>query len=211
MPFITISGGLTLKVPTRGTTDWDTEFLNEFATPISNHQHTGSGDGAQLGGGSLQDDSLDDRKIRLRNNEPLRSRNFAGSGDVNILKVNASDEIEVESAAIIPGLRNKTIFSFTNNQSTAADVTGISIDSSTESATRIKYAIKREGTANLYETGLIELVYNGTDFNLIQEFSGDNSGVTFSITAAGQLQYVSSDNAGSSSELMYILQDKLGD
>lgn len=211
MPFITISNGLTLKVPTRATTDWDQEFLDNFATPISGHQHTGSGDGAQLGGGSIQDDSLDDRKIRLRNNQTLRSRNAAGSSNIDILKVNADDEIELASSPLMDGMRNKTIFAFTNNQSSAADVTGISIDSSTETAMEIRYAIKREGTADLFEKGKLEVIYNGTDFNLIQEYMGDDSGVTFSMTAGGQLQYTSSDNAGSSSELMYLITDKLGD
>lgn len=211
MPFITITGGLTLKVPTRSTTDWDTEFLNNFATPISTHQHTGSGDGQQLGGGSIQDDSLDDRKLRLRNNQPLRGRNAAGTGDINMLKVNADDEVEMSSAPLTPGLRNSTIFSFTNNQSSAANVTGISADGSQETGMRIKYAIKRDGTSDLRESGLLEATYDGTAWNLTQEYSGQDSGVTFSITAAGQLQYTSTDNAGSSSELMYLLVEKLGD
>lgn len=211
MPFITISNGLTLKVPTRGTTDWDQEFLDNFATPISNHQHTGSGDGAQLGGGSIQDDSLDDRKIRLRNDQYFRSRNAAGAADVNLLKLNADDELEIDLPALIPGLRNKTIFAFTNNQAAASDVTGVSIDSAAESAMEVRYAIKREGTADLFEKGKLEVIFNGTDFDLIQECMGDDSGVSFSITAGGQLQYTSSDNAGSSSELMYIITDKMGD
>lgn len=211
MPFITISNGLTLKVPTRGTTDWDTEFLNNFATPISGHQHTGSGDGAQLGGGSIQDDSLDDRKVRLRTNEHLRSRNNAGTADIDIMRTNTDDELEIELPALIPGLRNKTIFPFTNNQAAATDVTGVSMSAAAESAMEIRYAIKREGTADLYEKGKLEITYNGTAFDVVQEYMGDNSGVSFSVTAAGQLQYTSTDNPGSSSELMYILVDKFGD
>jgi len=211
MPFITVSGGLTLKVPTRTTTDWDTVFLNEFATPISNHQHTGSGDGLQLGAGSIQDDSLDDRKIRLRNNQPLRGRNQAGSGDIDILKVNTDDEIELSSSPLVPGLRNKTIFSFTNNQAVAADITGILATGANETGMMIKYAVKRDGTADLRESGTLEATYTGSAWNLVQSYSGQDSGVTFSITAVGQLQYTSTDNSGSSSELMYIIADKLGD
>ena len=210
MPFITISNGLTLKVPTRGTTDWDQEFLDNFATPISGHQHTGAGDGAQLGGGSIQDDSLDDRKIRLRTQEWLRSRNAAGSTDINLLRTNADDELEIDIPALIPGLRNKTIFSFVNNQSTAADITGVSIDAA-DTAIEIRYGIKREGTADLREKGKLEIVRTDSGFDVVQEFSGVDSGVTFSVTAGGQLQYTSSDNAGSTSELMYLIVDKLGD
>ena len=224
MPFITISNGLTLQVPTRGTTDWDTEFLNNFATPISEHQHTGNGDGAQLGGGSIQDDSLDDRKMRLRTNEYFRSRNNAGDGDINLIKADASDQVTIGSQIVIeagevditlplrtPGLKTKTSFAFANNQASASDVTGISATIGTDNALRVKYSIKREGTANLYENGTLDIHFNGTDFDCVQEFYGDDSGVSFSVTSAGQLQYTSTDNAGSSSETMYLLTERFGD
>lgn len=223
MPFITISNGLTLQVPTRGTTDWDTEFLNNFATPISEHQHTGSGDGAQLGGGSIQDDSLDDRKLRLRTNQYFRSRNAAGDGDINLLKANSSDtivlgpetitggEIEIALEIKTAGLKTKRAFSFTNNQSSATDITGVQAVVGTDNALRVKYSIKREGTANLYENGTLDVYYNGVGFDCVQEFYGDDSGVSFSVTAAGQLQYTSSDNAGSTSETMYLLTERFGD
>lgn len=42
-------------------------------------------------------DSVDDTKIRLRNDQYMRARNNAGSGDVNMMKVNASDRIEFAS------------------------------------------------------------------------------------------------------------------
>ena len=109
------------------------------------------------------------------------------------------------------GVRNKTIFSFVNNQASATDVTGVLLDSSADTAATIRYAIKREGTADLFEHGRMEATWTGAAWDLVQEYSGDDSGVSFSMTAAGQLQYTSTDNAGSSSELMYIMVDKLGD
>ena len=41
--------------------------------------------------------AVDENKIRLSNNANLKARNAADSGDVNILKVNASDKIEFAS------------------------------------------------------------------------------------------------------------------
>ena len=41
--------------------------------------------------------AIDGSKIRLSNNENLKARNAADSGDINILKVNASDRIEFAS------------------------------------------------------------------------------------------------------------------
>ena len=42
----------------------------------------------------IEDNSVTDAKIKLTNNGNLKARNFSDSGDINILKVNASDEIE---------------------------------------------------------------------------------------------------------------------
>lgn len=45
----------------------------------------------------IADDAIADEKIRLDNNANLKARNAADSGNVNILKVNASDVIEFAS------------------------------------------------------------------------------------------------------------------
>jgi hypothetical protein len=46
---------------------------------------------ARLDGKWVQDSTLDDQKIRLRNDQHLRGRNNADSADINVLKVNTSD------------------------------------------------------------------------------------------------------------------------
>lgn len=47
-----------------------------------------------IDGTSLSADSVNDEKIRLRNAQYLRARNAAGSGDINILRVNSSNLVE---------------------------------------------------------------------------------------------------------------------
>ena len=49
---------------------------------------------AQIDKRGLKSNSVDGSKIRLSNNEALRARNFADSSDVNIAKLNISDEFE---------------------------------------------------------------------------------------------------------------------
>lgn len=51
----------------------------------------------------IGDDQVGAAKIRLENNSNLTARNAADNGDVNILKVNASDAIEVLGAAQVNG------------------------------------------------------------------------------------------------------------
>lgn len=50
----------------------------------------------------IQDNAIDENKIRLSNNAHIKSRNAADSGDINIVKVNASDRIEFASVPQSP-------------------------------------------------------------------------------------------------------------
>lgn len=50
----------------------------------------------------IQDNAVNDLKMRLRNNQPLRARNAADSGDISIIKVNASDVPEFSVQAQSP-------------------------------------------------------------------------------------------------------------
>jgi hypothetical protein len=53
----------------------------------------------KIQGRQIQDNSIDDRDVRLRNNQYLRARNQAGNADVNILKVNANNIVEWASGS----------------------------------------------------------------------------------------------------------------
>lgn len=50
---------------------------------------------AQIEKRGLKSNSVDGSKILLSNNETLRARNFADSADIDLLKVNTSDEVEL--------------------------------------------------------------------------------------------------------------------
>lgn len=43
----------------------------------------------------VQDNAIGSAKIRLENNQPLKARNAADSANIDVLKVNASDQVEV--------------------------------------------------------------------------------------------------------------------
>ena len=54
-------------------------------------------------------DNIDDTLIRLRNGQNLRGRNAAGSGDINILRVDASNIVQLASQtqiATVPSAAN---------------------------------------------------------------------------------------------------------
>lgn len=199
---ITLSSGLTLTIPSKGETNWENQIRTQCFQKISEHDHSGSGKGVQIGTSGFADNSINDIKLRLRNDQFLRARNNANDADVNIFKINASDLLEFADVEILlPDLKANKSFSFTNNQSSAADVTGVLLDSSSERSAVLHYEIFRDGTAGLYESGTLTAHYNGTDWDHTITRVGD-AGLTFSLTSGGQLQYTSTDNAGSSAETL---------
>lgn len=117
----TISQGLTLVIPSQGARNWGTLFKDDFATPISSHDHTGGGAGSNLVTNSYSANSVTGAKIRLANAEWLRARNAANSADVNLLRLNGSNLAEFGADTTFSGavtLSNATI--------TTGDLTGIS-------------------------------------------------------------------------------------
>lgn len=63
MGYETLTGGLELVLPTNGTTSWGTVLRNSTWVKINGHQHTGSGDGAQLTFASLADNTITGIKL----------------------------------------------------------------------------------------------------------------------------------------------------
>lgn len=63
MAFETLTGGLTLTIPTNGQTNWGTTLRNSAWVPISNHKHQGGGDGNPLVTASFSDNSITTIKL----------------------------------------------------------------------------------------------------------------------------------------------------
>lgn len=91
----------------------------------------------------------------------------------------------------------ETSFGIANAQSISVDVTGLIFNAGSVRSAVVSYAIYRlsdstpSGSA---ETGQMHLIYDNNDgWNLGIGGVIGNSGVTFSITPAGQIQYQSTD------------------
>lgn len=85
-------------------------------------------------------------------------------------------------------------FAFANNQSTPADVTNFVAP--TVLSSKFLVGIYREATANKYETLEVLVVKKASSYEISVSGVGDDSGVSLSITAAGQIQYTSTSVAG---------------
>lgn len=96
----TLSSGLTITIPTLGETNWDQTIKLSCFQKISEHDHTGGGKGVQISTAAIADDAVTAAKFRLANDTYLRARNAANSADINLVKINASNNAEIGVATL---------------------------------------------------------------------------------------------------------------
>jgi hypothetical protein len=82
-----------------------------------------------------------------------------------------------------------------NNQAAASDIPGLLFNVAQVESVEIDYIIKRVydlGTSTVVETGKILAVYDGSEFFMSTETSGE-TGTTISVLNSGQFQYTTTD------------------
>lgn len=95
-------------------------------------------------------------------------------------------------------------FSLANNQASAADLVGMQFDYKKVNQVNIEYLIQRittsTGTTELIQTGVFQLAYKPITaawyINTVGSTGPDAGGITFSVTATGQVQYTSTNITG---------------
>lgn len=122
----------------------------------------------------------------------------SAAGLKSMTRANFLSGIATSSAGDI----NETSFSAANNQVSAANVTGLAFANGTVRSFRADVSVFIDATANLYEKFTLEGIQRDSDWSMEVSSVGDASNVTFTITAAGQVQYTSGNEAGFSSNTM---------
>jgi DNA-binding ferritin-like protein len=103
----------------------------------------------------------------------------------------ASRTKSLEQAAPVPvGDIAQTNFSFENNQSAAANVTGLVFDNLSVRSFVAEVAVERDTSSEAFIFHGVNI--NG-NFSMSQESVGDDAGVEFTITSSGQIQYTSTN------------------
>jgi hypothetical protein len=90
-------------------------------------------------------------------------------------------------------------FNIANDQSSPANITGLLFNPATFRGLILTYSLYRESsTTSAAQIGELKFVYNTADdaWFLSDTYAGQNAGVEFSITNAGQVQYTSSLYSG---------------
>ena len=89
-----------------------------------------------------------------------------------------------------------TLFSAANTTSTPTNVTGFAFANGSIRSFRAQVSVVVNATTSLYEHFDIMGIQKGASWELSTSSVGDNSGFTFSITTAGQVQYTNGTYAG---------------
>lgn len=126
MPYITLSGGLPLQVPTDGTRGWGSTLKTDTFQKIADHDHT-TGKGNPITAAAISANAISGAAVRYNNDEYIRGRNQAGSGDINIIKVNTSDTLTLGAA--VSGT-SATLSGNVNLSGSTASVLGTTSDGS---------------------------------------------------------------------------------
>lgn len=99
----TTSGGLNFTYPAKGRANFSALFDVLWAK-VSAHDHSGNGLGSQITNTGLADLTIRVAKLNIQSNEFIDTINNAGSGRVDMIKVNASDLVEAGTAVVMPHL-----------------------------------------------------------------------------------------------------------
>lgn len=119
----------------------------------------------------------------------------AGTG-ISVTNGSGSITIASTAPAASAGDIAETSFSAANNVSSPADVTGLVFANGTVRSFFAQVSIAIDATADLFEVFELTGIQKGASWDMSAESTGDTSGIAFTITNAGQVQYTSTNVAG---------------
>lgn len=126
--------------------------------------------------------------------------NFPAPGDERAWGEDATDWAEavtdILDSVVSAGFVPQTTATINDNVTTFTNILGASFNSSINRSFKFSYAVQRtDGSTTVAESGEINGVHNGTDWDYSLSRVGD-AGMTFNVTTAGQIQYKSSSIGG---------------
>jgi hypothetical protein len=95
-----------------------------------------------------------------------------------------------------PGDLNEGSYSFSNSQIVPESITGFTFDNAVVRSFKALLSVSIDATTDLFEVFEIEGIQKGSEWDYSISTKGDNTGIIFSITNAGQIQYTSSSYTG---------------
>jgi hypothetical protein len=137
------------------------------------------------------------------------------SGDVTIgtLVCNNSSfgNLSAQAVGTRMGSTYSNAFNAANNVSSASNVTGFSFDNSTirSFVATVTVSVSKSLGGNLYETFTLEGHQTDSGWTLLPSSFGDVSGITFSMTGSGQIQYTSINHSNWTSTIIRFMVSQM--
>lgn len=91
-------------------------------------------------------------------------------------------------------------FAAANNQ-TVTDVTGLVFANATYRAATVNISIYIDATTDLHANYTLQCIQKSSSWEMSQDYTGDVTGIVFTITTSGQIQYTSTNVSGYSSSV----------
>jgi hypothetical protein len=147
----TYNGGISLTYPKTGERNWSS-VLDKLVQKISDHDHTGNGNGHKLGIQAMSNNMFDGDNFRLDSGQWLRSRNAANNGDVNLIRANASDQVEFGTQTLnVPAAAGGITLNALGNASPGGNV--LSINTFNGATLKFSETVTEAGIKYLYPNG----------------------------------------------------------
>jgi len=119
-----------------------------------------------------------------------------------VLQTDGSNTSWQSVATVSNGDINETLFNAANNQSTPVDVVGLAFANASVRSFRALLSIVIDADSDLFEAFELLGIQNSTGWSMSASSVGDVSGIVFSITSSGQVQYTSQNKTGWTSTKM---------
>lgn len=123
-------------------------------------------------------------------------RNWKKVTGVRATKATDLDELLRVRDALGPGGITELEVALNNNEASPVNVEGLAFDTAEVRAFEALVSVAIDATGNLYELFTLRGIQRDSDWTLDSDAIGDTSGVVFSITANGQVQYTSTNVSG---------------
>lgn len=166
----------------------DTDNVFEIKNGVSTNTATITGAGV-ITGSNLSGTNTGDQIAATVPNTP--------AGGISATTVQAAiNELDTEKVSATTGDLPLSSFSAANNQVAPANVTGFAFSNAVVRGFSAIVTVTIDATSDLFEEFELHGIQRGADWSMSVESTGDESGVAFSITNAGQIQYVSASYGG---------------
>ena len=189
--------GSTVGEPGQTNVNFTDRMPIEFfkATSVSTEASTNlSSGGLVLSGGISINSTVDSTSL-------TSGGTITTAGGISVAKTIRSKDIIINGIQFTPNsgdIWTTQTFTATNNQSSFADITGLSFAGGVWGAD-IYLTAKIIAISNLSVNFHIRAVNRGTNWEIVKTYVGDDSGIQFNMTNSGQLQYTTPNFTGATS------------